>query len=46
MFTIQGKELELNNNPDFIDLSSYNSGVYIIKIISDKGSLIKKLIKD
>ena len=38
------KELVLNNNKTTIDLSSFSSGIYFAKIITDKGSAIKKIV--
>lgn len=38
------KELVLNNNKTTIDLTSFSSGIYFAKIITDKGSAIKKIV--
>ncbi len=40
---MSGKQLSLLK-ANFIDLKSYTSGLYIIKIETDKGTLFKKLI--
>ncbi len=49
VFTILGKsvlkEIKLSNNTNF-DISSLKTGVYFIKLTSDKGSIIKKFIKN
>lgn len=38
------KELVVNNNKTTIDLTSFSSGIYFAKIITDKGSAIKKIV--
>ena len=38
------KELIVNNNKTNIDLTGYSSGIYFAKIITDKGSAIKKIV--
>ncbi|HLU84332.1 MAG TPA: T9SS type A sorting domain-containing protein [Vicingaceae bacterium] len=38
------QELVINNNKTTIDLTSFSSGIYFAKIITDKGSAIKKIV--
>jgi type IX secretion system substrate protein len=38
------KELVINNSKTTIDLTSFSSGIYFAKIITDKGSAIKKIV--
>lgn len=38
------KQLVVNNNKTTIDLTSFSSGIYFAKIITDKGSAIKKIV--
>ncbi len=48
IYNLQGKliqSVELNNNETTLDISNFASGVYMVQIASDKGSVTKKLIK-
>lgn len=50
IYDIQGREI-LNNNQQFsssfdIDLSSFNSGIYLLKLSTDKGDFTQKVIKN
>ena len=50
VYDIQGREI-LSKNKQFsasfdIDLSSFNSGIYLIKIATDKGDFTQKVIKN
>tara|TARA_R110000782_G_scaffold5853_3_gene20254 strand:- start:47837 stop:49099 length:1263 start_codon:yes stop_codon:yes gene_type:complete len=38
------KELVINNNITTIDLTSFSSGIYFAKIVTNKGSVIKKIV--
>uniref|UniRef100_UPI00404A6C8E T9SS type A sorting domain-containing protein n=1 Tax=Gelidibacter sp. TaxID=2018083 RepID=UPI00404A6C8E len=46
MYNILGKQVLKVANNHQIDVSSLNSGVYFIKIYSDKGEITKKIIKE
>ena len=47
IFTISGKQVFSINKPkSTINLNGLTNGIYIIKLISDKGTSIKKLIKN
>jgi len=44
---LQGKlVIQVHNNTSQQDISSLVAGVYFVKIITDKGSLVKKIIKE
>ena len=50
VYDIQGREI-LSKNKQFsasfdIDLSSFNSGIYLLKIATDKGDFTQKVIKN
>lgn len=45
IYDIHGKELKSYENPELIDLTYYNSGIYIVVIETAKTRYIKKLIK-
>ena len=50
VYDIQGREI-LSENKQFstnfdIDLSSFNSGIYLLKIATDKGYFTQKVIKN
>jgi ligand-binding sensor domain-containing protein len=48
IFDIQGKKIRtysINNNRQLLDVSSFPSGIYLVKIQSDKNSTVKKFIK-
>ena len=50
VYDIQGREI-LSKNKQFsasfdIDLSSFNSGIYLLKIVTDKGDFTQKVIKN
>ena len=46
IYSMIGKKIkEINSNFDFIQMDDVNSGVYLVKAISDKGSTTKMLIK-
>ncbi len=40
------KELELINNYRAINISGLSRGIYMVKIYTDKGHLVKKLVKN
>lgn len=40
------KELELTNNYRAINISTLSRGIYMVKIYTDKGHLVKKLVKN
>jgi len=43
---LQGKTVkQVNKNTSQLDISNLESGVYFVKILTDKGSLVKKIIK-
>ena len=43
---IMVEEIETNSNEIEINTSEYNNGVYFIKIVTDKGEIIKQFIKE
>jgi len=46
IFNLLGqKELEANSDIDFISTDKLTEGIYFIKIYSDKGTTVRKLIK-
>ena len=47
VFTVSGKEvISLENPTSTINLNGLTDGLYVLKLISDKGTSIKKLIKN
>lgn len=50
IYDIQGREILIKNkqfSTSFdIDLSSFNSGIYLLKIVTDKGDFTQKVIKN
>lgn len=40
------KELELTDNYRAINISALSRGIYMVKIYTDKGHLVKKLVKN
>jgi hypothetical protein len=50
LYDIQGREVlsenKLFNDSFDIDLSSFNSGIYLLKIATDKGDFTQKVIKN
>ena len=47
VFDIQGRILEkIIGNEDSIDLSNKNNGIYFLKINTDKGSKVEKIVKE
>ena len=38
------EEIEVNSNDIEINVSNYNSGVYFVEVVTEKGSLIKKIV--
>ena len=47
IFNITGVMVyESKNNTEEIDISEFNNGIYFIKIKTDKGNIIKKVIKE
>ncbi|WP_299059173.1 CARDB domain-containing protein [uncultured Polaribacter sp.] len=47
IYDVLGKEiLKRTKNYNLIDISKYSNGTYFLKIKTDKGSVIKKIIKD
>lgn len=48
VYSVTGKLLvsqSLNKNTNNIDFSSFSSGLYLVKIASDKGTLVKRIVK-
>ena len=49
LLDVQGRLLStksVNSNQTMLDISSYNNGVYFVKVISDKGETTEKVIKE
>jgi len=46
IFDITGKLIAFNNHQATIDVSKLNSGIYFIKVITDKGEFSQKFIKE
>ena len=49
LFDVQGRILQtqLSNQPEVVlDIASQNSGVYFLKITTDKGSKVEKIVKE
>lgn len=46
IFDITGKLVAFNNHQAIIDVSKLNSGIYFIKVITDKGEFSQKFIKE
>jgi uncharacterized repeat protein (TIGR01451 family) len=49
LFDVQGRILQtnlVNENQTTIDVSSQANGVYFLKIISDKGMMVKKIVRE
>jgi hypothetical protein len=46
IFDITGKLIAFNNHQTIIDVSKLNSGIYFIKVITDKGEFRQKFIKE
>ncbi|MEO5775507.1 MAG: T9SS type A sorting domain-containing protein [Flavobacterium sp.] len=49
LFDIQGRILQtnlVNENQTNIDISSHSKGVYFIKVLSDKGISVQKIVKE
>ncbi|MES2410358.1 MAG: T9SS type A sorting domain-containing protein, partial [Bacteroidota bacterium] len=49
LYDIQGRLLQtslVNENQTMIDISSQSNGIYFVKVISDEGFLVQKLIKE
>ncbi len=46
IFDITGKLVAFNNYQTIIDVSKLNSGIYFIKVITDKGEFRQKFIKE
>ena len=49
LYDVQGRLIQINkedSNEVVLDISTYNSGIYFIKVTTDFGSQIKKLVKD
>jgi hypothetical protein len=49
LYDVQGRLIQINktdSNEVVLDISTYNSGIYFIKVTTDFGSQIKKLVKE
>lgn len=49
LYDVQGRIIQVkksDSNEVLIDVSGYNSGVYFVKVTTDFGSQIKKIVKD
>lgn len=49
LYDLQGRLIQINkedSNEVVLDISSYNSGIYFIKVTTDVGSQIKKIVKE
>ena len=49
VFSLDGrlvKSMQTRNNEDVIDLSNLGSGIYLIRITTDKGVATRRIIKD
>ncbi|MFD2824044.1 T9SS type A sorting domain-containing protein [Lacinutrix iliipiscaria] len=46
LYNIIGKQVLKNNGASTLDLSQLNSGVYMLKVVTDSGSLTKKIIRN
>lgn len=49
LYDVQGRLIQINkedSNEVVLDISSYNSGIYFIKVTTDVGSQIKKIVKE
>ncbi|WP_293893804.1 T9SS type A sorting domain-containing protein [Flavobacterium sp.] len=49
LFDVQGRLLQtslVNENQITIDVSSQSNGIYFIKVLSDKGALVQKIVKE
>ena len=49
LYDVQGRIIQVNkadSNEVLIDISGYNSGVYFVKVTTDFGSQIKKVVKE
>lgn len=45
LYTINGKLLNTSANTDNLDFSSLSKGVYLVKLVTDSGSEVKKVVK-
>ncbi|MDR6968224.1 hypothetical protein J2X31_002241 [Flavobacterium arsenatis] len=45
VYNILGAKISMIQNSKTIDLSNFESGVYLIKLFSDETTIIKKIIK-
>lgn len=49
LYDVQGRLIQINkadSNEVVLDISTYNSGIYFIKVTTDVGSQIKKIVKE
>ena len=49
LYDVQGRLIQINktdSNEVVLDISTYNSGIYFIKVTTDVGSKIKKIVKE
>lgn len=49
LYDVQGRLIQINktdSNEVVLDISTYNSGIYFIKVTTDFGSQIKKIVKE
>ena len=46
LFDILGKQILSIKNKSEIDVSSYQSGIYLLKVKTDKGQITKKIVKE
>ncbi|HMB99520.1 MAG TPA: T9SS type A sorting domain-containing protein [Flavobacteriaceae bacterium] len=48
LYNVLGKQIlteKVTSSQNTIDLSNFNKGIYLVKLISENGQVIKKLIK-
>lgn len=45
LYDVQGRLLQVANSSSFIDISARANGIYVLKVTTDKGTKVEKLIK-
>ena len=45
LFSLTGQLVYESSNQNKIDISEFNSGIYILKVNTEKGSFTKKVLK-
>jgi hypothetical protein len=47
IYTITGQQLSaISHQPSVIDVSNLNSGIYFVKISTEEGDIVKRIVKN